>query len=453
MGDERRTAYHVAVSDVCDNSCVFCLNSRYNGKIKDRKPEPPTFEETQENLRQGREQGLTEAWFTIAEPTLGEHVVESVQYAKDIGFEVIGMNSNGRRFGKDGLIERLVNAGLSQLMLSIHGPNDEIHNGLVKRKKAFADVINSLEAIKKLKKTKKLKLTFLVVVNTVNLPYIKEMYELFAKYANPDQGDQISFTCMKTLGFGVDVFGEIGVDYPLIATKWLDAWWSLGAPRSMLLSEIPGCIVVNAVPDDKPIPPIDTPDKRAHAGDALNGGATQDWGSGSDGETDDNYLKRKECMTCALDSVCPGVMEVYIKEHGWAGLDPVREIPQRLIDLAAGHVQTVISPAHTRLVWKLLGAESDQYTNIALEPSELRWSNEQLVIGMKSESSSIAWTMVVRKRSDETPAFIRTEGLDFLYNGGEEPIVKDFTERLHKRLHKMKIEQIGGLMTKYKVPA
>ena len=98
---ERRKSLHLAVSDACNNSCIFCLNRRIDGRIDGQTPRPPSLHEVKRRLETGyHDAGLREAWFTIAEPTLSPNLLPAVRFARELGYEVVGMNTNGRLLAK-----------------------------------------------------------------------------------------------------------------------------------------------------------------------------------------------------------------------------------------------------------------------------------------------------------------------------------------------------------------
>jgi organic radical activating enzyme len=105
----------------CDNACVFCGQAGV-------EVEPPAQSDVRLALTELR-QTHTEISFVGGEPALDPELPERIALARELGFEAIGLQTNGRRLASDrALFDRLVAAGLSDLQLSIHGPSAAAHD-------------------------------------------------------------------------------------------------------------------------------------------------------------------------------------------------------------------------------------------------------------------------------------------------------------------------------------
>lgn len=102
----------------CDNACVFCGQDGLVGAI----------EHTREQLEQLRETH-DEISFVGGEPTLDPRLPQAIADARALGFAAVGVQTNARRLAAEpALFHALVEAGLSDLQLSIHGPTSESHD-------------------------------------------------------------------------------------------------------------------------------------------------------------------------------------------------------------------------------------------------------------------------------------------------------------------------------------
>lgn len=105
----------------CDNECVFC------GQVGlDRSP-PRSRQELESALALARE-GSDEITFVGGEPTLHEDLPALVARARELGFRAVGVQTNGRRLGRAETLALLIDAGLTDVHLSIHGPSAAAHD-------------------------------------------------------------------------------------------------------------------------------------------------------------------------------------------------------------------------------------------------------------------------------------------------------------------------------------
>ena len=68
--------------------------------------------------------------FTGGEPTVRPELISWVSYAKELGYKVIQIQSNGRMFYYKKYCKDIVNAGANEFALAVHGSCKEIHEGL-----------------------------------------------------------------------------------------------------------------------------------------------------------------------------------------------------------------------------------------------------------------------------------------------------------------------------------
>jgi MoaA/NifB/PqqE/SkfB family radical SAM enzyme len=118
----------------CDNECVFCAQAGLVGQV----------ESVREQLAKLREDH-DEVTFIGGEPTLDSRLVSMIADARALGYTAVGLQTNARQLtgggaGETGteLFSALVDAGLSDLQLSIHAPTAEAHDYHTGRVGSFA---------------------------------------------------------------------------------------------------------------------------------------------------------------------------------------------------------------------------------------------------------------------------------------------------------------------------
>lgn len=128
----------------CNSNCTFCYNGEQTGADLSKKQIFKALDKIKNYYKKNK---IT---FSGGEFTLRNDCMEIVKYAKKIGFETVRIFTNGRTLKNKKYLDDLVDAGLDEIVLSIHGHNSDLHN-CVTRVESFRDV---LEAILNIKKSK-----------------------------------------------------------------------------------------------------------------------------------------------------------------------------------------------------------------------------------------------------------------------------------------------------------
>lgn len=121
----RRVEVHLGT--LCNNRCAFCMS----GVNRDNKEPWADAERVREELRHFRAKGCRAAGFLGGEPSVYPHILDSVAYAKEIGYENISLCTNGTRLSDSAFCAELVKAGLTRVTLSVHSHRPEIEDGLI----------------------------------------------------------------------------------------------------------------------------------------------------------------------------------------------------------------------------------------------------------------------------------------------------------------------------------
>lgn len=102
----------------CDNACVFCGQGDLSGRL----------EGTREDLAKLREEH-DEITFVGGEPAIDPRLPRAIATARELEFDAIGVQTNAGALAADPkLFAELVDAGLSDIQLSIHGPSAATHD-------------------------------------------------------------------------------------------------------------------------------------------------------------------------------------------------------------------------------------------------------------------------------------------------------------------------------------
>jgi len=167
----------LALTYRCNNDCGHC----YNARPRDY-PEMETTE-WKAVIDQLWELGIPHIVFTGGEPTLRSDLPDLIHYAEDKG-QITGLNTNGRRLSDKDYIDKLVEAGLDHVQITLESHHPEIHNQMVARMGAWDQTVSGIRNA--------LNSPLYVMTNTTmlqqNSPFIEETLEFLATLGVPTVG-------------------------------------------------------------------------------------------------------------------------------------------------------------------------------------------------------------------------------------------------------------------------
>jgi molybdenum cofactor biosynthesis enzyme MoaA len=123
-------------SETCNNRCVIC--SLCGG---DKKEETVLFEDILKQLDEGRKVHHENVEFTGGEPTMRPRLDEAIAYAKKIGYRQIGLSTNGRLLADQVFSQNLVDNGLTEATIALHGPDAATHDRVTNSPGSFDEII------------------------------------------------------------------------------------------------------------------------------------------------------------------------------------------------------------------------------------------------------------------------------------------------------------------------
>jgi len=128
---------------VCNNNCMFC----YFKHRKDMVDNPSTSE-VKRRLSLIRQLGIKTVELTGGEPTIREDILELISYAKkEMGFENISIITNGSRFCDESFASKAIDAGVDDVLVSIHGNDGNLHDKLTGRGGSFQEAVKTVKNV------------------------------------------------------------------------------------------------------------------------------------------------------------------------------------------------------------------------------------------------------------------------------------------------------------------
>ncbi|HEY3358549.1 MAG TPA: radical SAM protein [Polyangia bacterium] len=302
--------FHILAGPDCNNNCVFCMED----DRADRKHRHAliTAERVLQLLKDHVAGG--EVMFTSGEPTLNRNLPTYMRWARQLGYERIGLTTNARRLGYEPYARQLLEEGLNHIVVSIHGPDARSHDAQTRSPGSFVQTVAGLETLARLKGEHRFALHSSTVVGQRNYRLVPPIYELLAGVGV----DQYVFNVMQPLGRGALLVGKLVARYTEVAAAFGAFVATLGEPRPKLfLVDLPLC-TTEALPDE-----VRGYVEFAYFTEYEDDGQPRPRASKVHKEAE-NRAKRAECAGCVYDSGCLGVWRTYLEAYGWDEFVPVR---------------------------------------------------------------------------------------------------------------------------------
>lgn len=167
----------LALTYRCNNDCAHCYNARSRSY-----PELYT-EEWKTIIDRLWQIGIPHIVFTGGEPTLRNDLPELVAHAEQAG-QITGLNTNARRLSDPHFVERLVEAGLDHVQITLESHDANIHDQMVCAPGAWKQTVAGLRNV--------LNSPLFVMTNTTmlqdNSPYMAETLDFLAELGVPTVG-------------------------------------------------------------------------------------------------------------------------------------------------------------------------------------------------------------------------------------------------------------------------
>ncbi|MEW6664097.1 MAG: radical SAM protein [Thermodesulfobacteriota bacterium] len=124
----------------CNNRCTICMLSDMKKELS-----PIGFENFKEALRQVKDEGRFENLILSgAEVTTFEDLERYVEFASSLGnFRKIQIQTNGRRLKDKAYLKHLIDCGVNEFFLSIHGLQD-VHDATTRNPGSFREVMEGV---------------------------------------------------------------------------------------------------------------------------------------------------------------------------------------------------------------------------------------------------------------------------------------------------------------------
>lgn len=251
--------------------------------------------------------------FTQGEPTLNPELINYIKYAKKLGYKKISVISNGRRYFNTEFVLDLIENGVTEFIISIHGHNSKIHDKLTTSQGSFQQTITGISNLSRLRLRLPIKIIISHVVNKENYKYLRNFLKLLKVFFI----DVVVLNIAQPLGKNMEKnFSELMPRYKDIAEK----------VESLIIKE-PELFISNMNFKKRYVSVIDLPLCLSEKVNSFVGfGETRVLENNKKMSEIINVphkTKKTACKSCKYFSICEGVYKNYIKKFGWREFKPV----------------------------------------------------------------------------------------------------------------------------------
>lgn len=289
----------------CNNFCKFCVQ----GDKRERLPAKETGELV-DALAEGRSAGATALVITGGEPTLHKDVVAIARRARDLGYSLVQIQTNGRAFCYEDFCRRLIDAGVNEFGPSLHGSTPSAHDWLTGAPGAFVQTVAGIRVLKKLGQR--------VITNSVITKANGRDLPALARLLVALGVDQFQFAYMHLTGRAGENKGWLAARKSLVEPhlkRALDV--GIAAGRRVMSEAMPYCVMSGYeayVAEDI------IPDTRIYDADRVIPDYTKT-------RLDEGKARGPRCGECAWVSRCEGPWREYPELFGWDEFVPVKRRP------------------------------------------------------------------------------------------------------------------------------
>jgi MoaA/NifB/PqqE/SkfB family radical SAM enzyme len=326
---DTRKNVEINVGKICNNKCVFCLDGLPATEMRRYMP----FPEMQAEIKRWYDAGNRSVGFLGGEPTTYPWILEAIAYARDLGYTRIAVATNGTRFWRHDFVDKVIEAGLTRVTMSMHGHTAALEDALTRVPGNFEKKKSGLQYLLKRRDEGALRdnVSVNVVVNTLNYKYLPAILKFFYELGL----DDVRANFVRAEGYAetetslVPRYSDV-VPYVMKALLLNEYRYK----RTFTLGGFPLCVLPMQLLSSRDLSrrtigefrDLDTDCSiRTLTAEGLPEGiATVEGGRARFNwqERKRHDLKRqvRTCGACAYNHVCEGVWKEYLQIHGDAEL-------------------------------------------------------------------------------------------------------------------------------------
>jgi len=295
-------------SGYCNNNCIFCCDRDPGLRFFSSHNLPClTLDEFKKEIEKLKEKHPI--LFTGGEPTLNKDLILLIKFARRSGYQNICLQTNGRLLRYKDFCIKLIENGLTEITISIHGWNRKQHDGLVRSPGGYNQTYQALSNLVYLKDKYNIKINTASTISKLNYKHIYQLLETLLSFKKIDN---IVLNTIMYAGNAKRFFKQIFVSYSEVAKEFKNAIIKYGNSinkhySSINLSPMPFCLMggFERYVGIQEMPLEINNGKVAYKPRA----ATQ--------------TKNSNCKLCKYFDICSGIDSTYADKIGWSEFSPI----------------------------------------------------------------------------------------------------------------------------------
>ena len=296
---------HIMTINACNNNCIFCC-SRHPWIMS--RQGTYAIDAVSLAAECGKQKGIDDISFTGGESTLHKDLPLLVRQAKTMGYRNIALQTNGRMLKYKGFCIELLESGINEISISLHGSRPKIHDALTRSPGAFEQAYAGLRNVIALKRSYPLKIHTNFTVTKLNY---KDIHDYISLLLSLRDIDGIVLNTLMIAGNADLFFDQLSVSYAAVAREFCAAIDKLcdherRAPLPVNIVPMPLCLMqgyeqyvgVQEIPievnnnEARPIQRAGRPEKNI------------------------------KCFGCRYEKRCAGIDSLYAQRVGWSEIAP-----------------------------------------------------------------------------------------------------------------------------------
>jgi len=299
---------HIPTGNACNNRCAFCME--HPRRILPMPPDA-VLRAQLEKFR-----GTGTVLFTAGEPLLNRDIAKWARFARDAGFARRCIVTNGRLLADPALCLSLIEAGMNDFTVSIHGPDAATHDTLTGVPGSFEQTLAGLHNLARLGLDHDIEINSSTVLTRINNGAAAGMLRLLA----PLRLESITFKPPRIAGRAKRNAAQIIAPLPDVARSLISASkeicrenFAVFPAQLIRIAGVPRCLLhgIEMLAGDDEIPIF--ADRTEVKAERIESMAAR--------------KKYPECRGCVYAPDCEGLEKEYVRRFGRDFIKPRKRPP------------------------------------------------------------------------------------------------------------------------------
>ncbi len=174
---DTRKNVEINVGKICNNKCVFCLDGLPATDLRRYMPWP----DMQAEIQRWYASGTRSLGFLGGEPTTYPWILDAIRLGRDLGYTRITLATNGTKFFRPEFVDKVLDAGLTRVTMSMHGHTPRLEDALTRVPGNFEKKVAGLKTLLARRDAGFLRdnVSVNIVVNAWNYKYLPAILRFF----------------------------------------------------------------------------------------------------------------------------------------------------------------------------------------------------------------------------------------------------------------------------------